>query len=92
MNVVSPLETLIGIFFTAMFVIVPLLGLALLIFWLWMLIDCLRNEPSDGNDKIVWVLVIIFTNWIGALIYYFVRRPERPDRKRGGALAGRAGT
>ena len=46
-------------------------------FWLWMLVDCATKEPSQGNDKIIWILVIIFTHWIGALIYYLVRRPER---------------
>jgi hypothetical protein len=47
------------------------------IFWIWMLVDCATKEPSTGNDKIVWVLVIVFTHWIGAAIYYFVRRPQR---------------
>ena len=42
-----------------------------------MLVDCLKNEPSEGNDKIVWLLVIVFTKFIGAAIYYFVRRPAR---------------
>lgn len=46
-------------------------------FWIWMLVDCATKEPSQGNDKIIWILVIIFTHWLGALIYYFVRRPER---------------
>lgn len=46
-------------------------------FWIWMLIDCLSNEPSQGNDKLVWALVIIFTHGLGAAIYYFVRRPDR---------------
>ena len=46
-------------------------------FWIWMLVDCLTKERPEGNDKIVWVLVIIFTNIIGALIYFLVRRPER---------------
>lgn len=49
----------------------------LAILWVWMLIDCLVHEPSEGNDKIVWVLVIIFANWIGALIYLLARRPQR---------------
>jgi len=40
-------------------------------------VDCATKEPSAGNDKVIWILVIIFTHWIGALIYYFVRRPER---------------
>jgi hypothetical protein len=47
------------------------------ILWLWMLVDCAMNEPSEGNDKIVWILIIVFTGWIGALIYLFFRRPRR---------------
>ena len=47
------------------------------IFWVWMLVDCATKEPSEGNDKVVWILVIVFTHWVGALIYLLVRRPER---------------
>jgi prolipoprotein diacylglyceryltransferase len=54
-----------------------LLGLAATAFWIWMLVDCAQNEPSEGNDKIAWILVIAVTSFIGAAIYYFVRRPER---------------
>jgi hypothetical protein len=46
-------------------------------FWIWTLVDCVKNEPSEGNDKIVWVLVIVLAHWIGALVYLIVRRPER---------------
>ena len=47
------------------------------IFWLYTLVDCLTKEPSEGNDKLVWTLVIILVPLIGSLLYYFVRRPER---------------
>ena len=47
------------------------------VFWLWMLIDCATKEPSTGNDKLIWMLVILFTHLLGALIYYFARRPQR---------------
>ncbi len=43
-------------------------------FWIWMLVDCLKNERYVGNEKIIWVLVIALTHWLGALIYYFVGR------------------
>jgi hypothetical protein len=56
--------------------IVPI-AMLLLAFWIWMIVDCATKEPSEGNDKIIWILVIILTSWIGALIYYLVRRPER---------------
>lgn len=58
-------------------VLVLTLGLAALAFWTWMLIDCIRNEPHEGHDRLLWVLVIVFTKIVGALIYFFVRRPER---------------
>ncbi len=47
------------------------------IFWIWAIIDCVTKEPSEGNDKIIWFLLILFTTIIGALIYCIVRRPER---------------
>ena len=54
--------------------VINVLGFA---FWIWMIVDCAMNEPSEGNDKIIWILVIILASWIGALIYYLVRRPKR---------------
>jgi hypothetical protein len=53
---------------------VSILGTAL---WIWMIVDCAMNEPSEGNDKVVWILVIVLTHWIGALIYLLARRPQR---------------
>ena len=47
------------------------------VLWIWALVDCLRNEPSQGNDKIVWALVIVLTHWLGGLLYLIVRRPKR---------------
>lgn len=68
------MEALIGLACMLPFVV---LSIALTVFWIWMLIDCLTKEPSEGNDKIIWVLVIVFLQVIGAAVYYFVRRPER---------------
>jgi hypothetical protein len=59
-----------GIFFLA----VALCGFA---FWLWMLVDCATNESDQGNTKIVWILIILFANIVGALAYFVVRRPQR---------------
>jgi hypothetical protein len=47
------------------------------VFWVWMIIECATKEPAEGNDKLIWILIIVFTHWVGALIYYFVRRPQR---------------
>ena len=68
-----------GVFFIfpcLLFFVVGTISLAAFVFWIWMLIDCAIHEPSD-TDKIVWILIIIFASLIGAIIYFFVRRPQR---------------
>jgi prolipoprotein diacylglyceryltransferase len=57
---------------------IGLISLAAFAFWLWMLIDVITKCPSADNKKVIWVLVVIFTNIIGAAIYYFVQRPKNP--------------
>ena len=46
-------------------------------FWLWMLIDCATNEPTEGNNRVVWVIIIACAHVIGALLYLLVRRDKR---------------
>ena len=66
-----------NILFLPFFMLSGLLALAAFAFWIWMLIDCAMYEKSEGNDKIIWILIIIFTHFIGALIYFLIRRPQR---------------
>ena len=54
-----------------------LLALLGFLFWLRALVDCATKESAEGNTKIVWVIIIVFTNIVGALIYWLVRRPQR---------------
>jgi hypothetical protein len=61
----------------AMILTFLVIGIGGTIFWIWMIIDCATKEPSEGNEKIVWILVIALTHWLGALIYLLVRRPKR---------------
>ncbi len=65
---------LLGLLILPLFFMV---GLAILAFWIWVLIDCATKEPSEGNDKIVWIIVIVLTGILGAIIYVFARRPGR---------------
>jgi hypothetical protein len=46
-------------------------------FWIWALVDCVTKEPPQGNDRLMWILIIALAGWIGALIYVLVRRPQR---------------
>jgi hypothetical protein len=54
-----------------------LLSLFALVFYFFVLVDCAKNESEEGNTKIVWILIILFTAPLGGIIYYLIRRPER---------------
>ena len=66
-----------------------LLGIGGLALWIYALVDAVRM-PSDAAFKtgtqLVWVLVIVLAQGIGALIYLIVGRPP------GGATAARLRT
>jgi hypothetical protein len=60
-----------GILFVLFFIA---LGLLAFVFWIWMLIDAIKNPGLSGTERIVWVLVIVFLHFLGALIYFFAGR------------------
>jgi hypothetical protein len=64
----------LGLLCSCVGILVGILGTA---FWVWMLIDCLLNEPPQGNEKLVWALVIALTHFLGAALYFLMRRPQR---------------
>ena len=53
--------------------IFTLVALIILLFvlWIFMVIDCARREFPNKDDRIVWILVLVFLSYIGAIIYYF---------------------
>ncbi|WP_421893579.1 PLDc N-terminal domain-containing protein [Marinoscillum sp.] len=59
-----------GIFVILLFLVLP--G----IIWLWALIDALRNE-FNGSNKLVWILLILFLPFLGALLYLVIGRNQR---------------
>lgn len=71
------MEAFVILLYFACIGLTMLFGVGSLAFWIWMIIDCVSNEPDTGNDKVVWVLIITLLSWIGALVYFFFRRPQR---------------
>ena len=44
------------------------------------LIDLLKSK-FNGNDKIVWVLVVLFFNLFGAILYFVIGRKQKIESK-----------
>jgi hypothetical protein len=47
-----------------------------LFFWLFCVIDVLRSS-FNGNDKLIWVLVLLFVPLLGPFLYLFIGRKKR---------------
>ena len=58
---------------------IAIVAIGVLIFWVWMLIDCAKRKFKNDVEKIVWILVIAFCMWFGALIYFIVIKSLNPS-------------
>ncbi len=47
-----------------------------LFFWLFCVMDVLRSS-FNGNDKLIWVLVLLFVPILGPFLYLFIGRNKR---------------
>ena len=62
----------VGIIGILIGLIVLAISIFAFVFWILMLVYCVKRKFKEDSEKIIWVLVIIFAAFIGALIYYFV--------------------
>ena len=73
----------VGLFF-GLFGLIALAGFA---FWLWALIDAVQRPDAEweqaGQNKLIWILVLIFVGFIGSFLYLLVARPQLENVKRG---------
>ena len=58
---------------------VLLVLLGFLVFWVWSLVDAIR-VPDDSafraGTKVIWVVVIAVTGFIGSIVYLAMGRPR----------------
>ena len=56
-------------------------GIAL---WIFALVDCIRVQDDSmyrSGTKLIWIIVIVLTQVIGAIIYLVIGRPEPGARR-----------
>lgn len=72
------LLTIMPIIIMGLFYLIAILAsTALLVMWILMLVDVIqRNEKDFGSEskdqKILWLLIILLTSYIGSFLYYFM--------------------
>jgi Phospholipase_D-nuclease N-terminal len=62
-------------------VVIILVAVAMVLLWLAAIIDIVRNDFKRDADKIVWFLFVMILPPIGVLLYLFIGRFQKINRK-----------
>jgi len=62
----GPIEVLIILMVVALGLLLPLIAL----------VDILRSN-FQANNKLIWVVVVVFTNILGSILYFLIGRNQR---------------
>ena len=68
--------------FSWLFTFIPILGLLVLILVIWAIFDIVKHEEFTDIEKLIWVLVVVFLNIIGVIVYYLAGRSKAIDLER----------
>jgi hypothetical protein len=63
---IGPQEIIIVLLIIPVFLIIPIIAL----------VDILKNEFT-GNNKLIWVLVVLLSWIIGAILYFIIGRKQK---------------
>lgn len=68
--------SVVGLLLLALFAGVFLAGLVV---WIWALVDVIRIEEHElrTGTKLIWVIVILLANLLGAVLYLVLARPQQ---------------
>ncbi|WP_373396257.1 PLD nuclease N-terminal domain-containing protein [Algoriphagus halophilus] len=52
-------------------------GLIYTILWIYCLVDIIRSEYKDANMKLIWLIIILFAQVIGPIIYLLLGKSTK---------------
>jgi hypothetical protein len=68
--------TLLGIIGITELLIIVVAVVVFLLVQLIALVDILRSK-FEGNLQLIWVIVVVFFNFIGSILYFFIGRNQK---------------
>ena len=51
--------------------------LAIIGFWIIAMADVLRHDFRGNNEKLIWILTVIFMPFLGTILYFIIGRNNR---------------
>lgn len=54
-----------------------LFGVIYTVLWIYCLVDVIRSEFKDPNMKIIWIVILLFAQGIGPIVYLVLRKSTK---------------
>jgi len=67
---------IVGIMGMAFLFFCSIITVAAFVFWIWVLIDILKNEFT-GSNKLIWLVAVIMIPLLGMILYWFIGREQK---------------
>jgi hypothetical protein len=67
--------------FIGMFALLFLMGIVTLGLLIYFIIHINNNKKLDSNEKLIWILIIIFVGMIGKPVYWYMKIWKDEDEK-----------
>ena len=67
---------LLGIIGSAELVVILFVGLFLFLLPLIAIVDIIRSK-FEGNMQLIWVIIVVFFNVIGTILYFIIGRNQK---------------
>lgn len=76
----------LGIGMIILWILMMAIGLFFLIFWIIMLVDCVKREFDQRGTWLAIMIISIFVgfSWLAAILYYFLVKRKNLGTKEGG--------
>jgi len=68
--------TILGLIGMGQLLIIVFIALFVLLLPILALIDILQSN-FEGNNKLIWVLIVIFMSLLGAILYFAIGRNQK---------------
>jgi len=60
--------------------ILIIFGIFLLAFQIWAIVDIIKSDFKQPDNKLLWIILIVIMPLIGSVIYYYMRDGQKLAR------------
>jgi len=53
------------------------LGIAIFVLWIMSIVDVIKNDFQNPNNKIIWILLLLFIAPLATILYQLVGRNQK---------------